>query len=72
MGALTSESLSGMGSAKTVSRTGLFFFFGAGSLDSRAPLPTDASSVPAEASTAVASTHTTLAFGMHHSAQCPS
>ncbi len=32
-----------MDSAKTVSRTGLFFFLGAGSLDSRAPLPTEAS-----------------------------
>ena len=48
-GVLTSESLSGMGCAKTVSKTGLFFFLGAGSLDSRGPLPTDvsATSVPA-------------------------
>ena len=38
----TSDSLSGMGCAKTVSKTGLFFFLGAGSLDSRDPLPTDA------------------------------
>ena len=66
---LTSESLSGMGSAKTVSRTGLFFFLGAGSLDSRGPLPTDAPSLPAEASTVVASTHTTFTLVVHHRAE---